>query len=80
MRQMGANILDGMRRYKAIHFNLDGLLGNGITVEQLRKWGSMGIGQANVTNWELFRILGDPALLSKTTFCLGGKAVDIGGL
>ena len=34
--------------------------------------GSMGLGQGNVTNWELYMIVNDPGLLSKTTFYLNG--------
>ena len=80
MRTMGENILKGMDASKQIHFNLDGMLPPGTTIEDLSRWGSEGIGQGNVTNWELHQILSNPNFRSKATFYLGGKPVDIGGL
>jgi RHS repeat-associated protein len=80
MRTMGENILKGMREAKRIHFNLDGMVRPGTTIKDLERIGSEGIGQGNVTNWELYQILRNPEFLKKTIFYYGGKAVDIGGL
>jgi hypothetical protein len=80
MRQMGNNLLQGMRGAEHIHFNLDGLIRPGFTINDVRRFGSEGIGHGNVTAWELDQVLKNPAFSSKATFYLNGKPVDIGGL
>ena len=42
--------------------------------------GAEGIGQGNVTNWELHQVVSNRAFGSKATFYLGGTPVDINTL
>ena len=77
---MGRNILTAMRDARRIHFNLDGMVGNGVNVRTLVEYGRAGIGEGNVTNWELYKVMSIPDAFQKTVFYLRGVAVDIGSL
>jgi hypothetical protein len=57
MRLLGGRTLQLMEDAEHIHFNLDGMLRSGTTIEDLTRWGAEGIGQGNVTNWELSQVL-----------------------
>ena len=72
MRAMGRDLLKGMHGADHVHFNLDGMILPAASFDDLVKYGSRGIGQGNVTNWELFQMVSDPALRAKTKFYLDG--------
>jgi len=77
---MGENLLKGMDDADHIHFNLDGMIQPGVTVRDLYRWGSEGIGQGTITMWELYKVLSNRKLKAKTTFYHpGGKDIDMGG-
>jgi len=63
---LGRRTLHLMDKADHIHFNLDGMLGNGVTMKDIARWGSEGIGQGNVTNWEFFQVM--QGFRAKTTF------------
>jgi hypothetical protein len=73
LKSMGGQLLDMMKGSKEIHFNLDGMIGNGQTIEDIVKMGAQGVGEGNMTNWELYKILTNEDFFSKTTFYLNGK-------
>ena len=70
MNAMGTNLLNLMDNADSIHFNLDGLQGSW---DDIARWGSEGIGQGNVTNWEFHQIINNSNYFEKTTFYLNGK-------
>jgi len=80
MREMGENLLKGLENADHIHFNLDGMLPKGVSLQDIDRWGAAGIGEGNVTNWEFHQIVSDSGLRSKTTFYLDGKPIEIGDL
>lgn len=56
------------------------MVGNGVNVRTLVEYGRAGIGEGNVTNWELYKVMSIPDAFQKTVFYLRGVAVDIGSL
>jgi RHS repeat-associated protein len=70
MRVLGERMLGLMDETKRIHINLDGMLDEGRTVQDILKMGKEGIGQGNVTNWEIFQAVAK--YKDKITFYVGG--------
>mgnify|MGYP003382140882 CR=1 FL=1 len=70
---MGGQLLDMMKGSKEIHFNLDGMISEGRSIDDIARLGAQGIGEGNLTNWELYNILANKDFFNKTTFYLDGK-------
>jgi RHS repeat-associated protein len=72
LRLLGERTLTMMDEAQHIHVNLSGMIDETRTIDDVVRWGGEGIGQGNVTNWEVYQIVSDPDRLSKTTFYLNG--------
>ena len=65
-----------------LHVNLDGLLESPAQLPNVVQMGSRGLdfvpleGGGNITNWEVWRLHQDPALLNKTTFYFDGAPIS----
>ena len=74
METLGRQLLKLMHDADSIHFNLDGMAKDAAGVRRLIADGALGIGEGNVTNWELFQVV--TRHLSKTKFYVGGRRVS----
>jgi hypothetical protein len=72
MRLLGSRLLSLMDQSPRIHFNLSGLINDARSIDDIVRMGADGIGQGNVTSWELYQVVSNPEFLEKTTFYLDG--------
>jgi len=82
LKLMGRQLLGLMEKAQGIRFNLSAMFTKDTpTLRSLMKAGAEGIGEGNVTNWELYQAL--TRFASKTTLYLEGKIVtakELGGI
>ena len=70
---MGKQLMDMMNGSQEIHFNLDGMIGKGQTIQDIARMGQEGLSEGNITNWELYTILTNQDFFRKAIFYLDGK-------
>ena len=70
---MAERLLALMHHGEQIHFNLDGMLSNGETLNDIVQKGLLGAGEGNWTNWEFVVIVSNKTLFEKTTFYVDGE-------